>query len=112
VERLKAEKVRTHKYHKKKEKVSYVETNDSDQEFDISYEAIKDCEVNVAELKPRPPYTCKLLRPSDGKNHVGKKNEKYVPKTHRFDVTKCDEIFYLLIADGQVIVPNGLKLHH
>ena len=41
-----------------------------------------------------------------------KKNEKYVPKTHRFDVTKCDEIFYLLIADGQVIVPNGLKLHH
>jgi len=36
VERLKAEKARTSKYHKK-EKVAYVETNDSDQEFDIAY---------------------------------------------------------------------------
>jgi len=32
VVRLRAEKARTHKYHKR-EKVAYVETNDSDQEF-------------------------------------------------------------------------------
>jgi len=39
-----------------------------------------------------------------------KKNEKYVPKTNTFDVTKYDEIFDLLVADGQVVVPNGLKI--
>ena len=27
-----------------------------------------------------------------------------------FDVTKCDEIFDLLVADGQEVVPNGLKI--
>jgi len=27
-----------------------------------------------------------------------------------FDVTKCDEIFDLLVADGQVAVPNSLKI--
>jgi len=64
VEKLKAEKARTSKYHKKKG--SYVETNDSDQEFDIY-------EDNVAELKYGPPYTCKMLRPFDGKNPVKQK---------------------------------------
>jgi hypothetical protein len=73
VERLRGEKVRTHKY--KREKVAYIDTNESDQEFDIAFEDVEDGEVNVAELKPRPPYTCKLLRPSDGKNHVEAKND-------------------------------------
>jgi len=50
-----------------------------------------------------------LLRLSDGKNLVEIKNEKYVPNTYTFYVTKCDEIFDLLVADGQVVVPNGLK---
>ena len=49
------------------------------------------------------------MRPSDGKNPVEIKNEKYVPKTYTFDVTKCDDIFDLLVADSQVVVPNGLK---
>jgi len=108
VDRLKADIAITDKYNKK-EKVAYVETNDNDQEFDIAYRDVEDCEVNGTELKPRPPYTCKLLRPSDGKNPVEAKNEKYGPKTYTFDVTKCDEIFDLLVADGQVVVPNGLK---
>jgi len=73
VERLRVEKARTHKY--KREKVAYVETSNNDQEFDIAIEDVKVCEVNVDELKPRPRYTCKLLRPSNGKNHVeAKKN--------------------------------------
>ncbi|XP_006598506.1 uncharacterized protein [Glycine max] len=55
LERLKAEKARNSKFHKK-EKVAYVETNDSDQEFDIIYEDIEDNEVDLAELKPGPPY--------------------------------------------------------
>ena len=39
-----------------------------------------------------------------------KKNQKYVPKTYTVDVTKYDEIFDLLVGDGQVVVPNGLKI--
>jgi len=31
---------------------------------------VEEGEINFAELKPGPPYTCKLLRPSDGKNPV------------------------------------------
>jgi len=50
------------------------------------------------------------LRPFDGNNPVEPKNEKYVPKTYTFDVAKCDEIFNLLVADGKVIVPKGLKI--
>jgi len=61
-------------------------------------------------LKPEPPYTCKVLRPSDGKNTVETQNDRYSPKTYTFDVTKCDEIFDLLVADGQVAVPTSLKI--
>jgi len=68
VERLKAEKARTHKY--KREKVSYIEANESDQELYIDFEDVEDSVVNVDELKLGPPCTCKWLRPSDGKNPV------------------------------------------
>ncbi|KAK2363144.1 hypothetical protein QL285_088154 [Trifolium repens] len=47
VERLKAEKARNSKYHKK-EKVAYVETHDSDQEYDISYEDVEQGEIYLA----------------------------------------------------------------
>jgi len=107
-ERLSAEKARTHKF--KREKVSYIDTNESDQEFDIAYEDVEDGEVNFVELKPDPPYTCKMLRPSDGRSPVETQNDKYTPKTYTFDVTKCDEIFDLLVVDGQVAIPNGLKI--
>jgi len=108
VERLRSEKAITHKY--KREKVAYVDTNESNQEFNVAFEDVEDGEVNVAELKFGPPYTCKMLRSSDGKNHVKTKNDKYIPKTYTFDVTKCDEIFDLLVVDGQVAIPNGLKI--
>ncbi|WJX88906.1 hypothetical protein P8452_70946 [Trifolium repens] len=109
VERLKAEKARNSKYHKK-EKVAYVETHDSDQEYDISYEDVEQGEIDLAELKPGPPYICKLLKPSNGKNPVEPKNDKYVSKTYTFDITKCDEIFDLLVTDGQIVVPKGVKI--
>ena len=51
-----------------------------------------------------------MWRPSDGNIPVETQNDKYTPKTYTFDVTKCDEIFDLLIANGQVAVPNGLKI--
>lgn len=61
---LKAEKTKTGWY-QKKEKVSYiaVEGCSSDDE-----ELIDESEVNMAELKPGPPYACKVLKPSNGRN--------------------------------------------
>jgi len=50
------------------------------------------------------------LRPSEGKNPVKTKNEKYVPITYTFHITKWDEIFFLVVFDVQVVVPKGLKI--
>jgi hypothetical protein len=108
VERLKAEKARTYKF--RREKVAYVDTYESDQDFDIVYEDVEDGKINFVELKPRPPYTCKVLRPSDGKNLVETQNDRYIPKTYTFNVTKCNAMFDFQVADGQVEVPNSLKI--
>lgn len=35
--------------------------------------------------------------------------QKNSSQRHTFDVSKCDEIFDLLVKDGQIIVPQGLK---
>jgi hypothetical protein len=47
-----------------------------------------------------------LLRPSNGKNPEEPKNDKYPSKTYTFDVSKCEEIFDLLVADGIILVPK------
>ena len=109
VERLKDETARTQKYHKR-EKVAYIGSEESNQEFDIAFGDVETKEVDTAELKPGPPYTCKSLRPSDGNNPVEPSNERYVPKTYTFGVTKCDEIYDILVADGQVVAPKDLKI--
>lgn len=62
------------------------------------------------ELNLIPSYVCKLLKPSDEKNSIEPKNDKFVAKTYIFDVTKCDEIFDLLVANGQIIVHKGIKM--
>lgn len=38
------------------------------------------------------------------------RGDKFPKKTYTFDVTKCDEIFDLLVKDGQMIVPPGAKV--
>lgn len=63
----------------------------------------------MKELKSEPPYVCKLLKPSNGKNSIEPKNEKFVTKTYMFDVTKCDKIFDLLVFYGQNVIPKGFK---
>ncbi|XP_050909503.1 uncharacterized protein LOC127123317 [Lathyrus oleraceus] len=104
---MKAEKARTSKYHKKK--VTYIETND--YVSNIGDEYFEEGEVNVAELNPGPPYVCKLLKPSNGKNLVEtRKNEKFATRTYTFYITKYDQIFDLLVVDGHIIVPSGLKI--
>lgn len=107
VESMKAKKSRARKYHKK-EKVPYVA---AEEYYSSENEDFKnDNKINVAELKPGPPYACKLLKPSNGKNPTeAGKSEKFVTKTYTFDVSKCDEIFDLLVKDGQIVVPQGLK---
>jgi len=94
----------------KKEKITYVDTYDSDPEFDWGSDAVEENGISLAELKDGPPYVCKLLRPSNGKNPEEPKNDKYPPKTFTFDVTKCKAIFDLLVADGIILVPKNLKL--
>jgi len=96
VERLKAKIARTDRF-PKKENVAYVDTCDSDPEFDWGSNIVEDNEINLPELKDGLPYACKLLRPSNGKNPEEPKNDKYPPKRYTFDVSKCDEIFDLLL---------------
>ena len=66
IECLRAEKSKEGRYHKK-EKVSYIAvegvSSDDEDIVDMS-------EVNMEELKPGPPYACKVLKPSNGKNPV------------------------------------------
>ena len=106
IERMKAEKSKTGGYHKK-EKVFYIAVEwGSSNDEDI----IDRSEVNMAELKPGPPYACKVLKPSNGKTPiVVEKIDKYVAKTYTFDVSKCDEIFNLLVKYDQIIIPQCLK---
>lgn len=56
--------------------------------------------VNVTDLKPGPPYVCKVLKPSNGKNPDEPKNEKFIAKTYTFDIIKCEENFNVLVSDG------------
>lgn len=58
VEHLKKENSRLEKAkinrHPRKEKIANVETNDNNQEFDVVFEYVKENEINMAELQPRP----------------------------------------------------------
>lgn len=107
---MKAKIVRTTKF--TKNKVAYVEVDNVENSSDSEYEYVEENKVNMVELKPGPPYTCKLLKPSNGKNPVEPKNGKFVARTYTFDVTKCDEIFYMLVANGQIVIPKGTKSLH
>ena len=110
VERLKAEKARASKNHKK-ERIAYIEAeeeniDDSQDPYDFDQ-----FEIDLAELKEAPPYACKVLLPSNGKDSVeSERNDKFPKKIYTFDITKCDEIFDLLVKDGQLIVPLNLKV--
>ncbi|XP_058782536.1 uncharacterized protein LOC131657038 [Vicia villosa] len=108
VERLKAEKARANKNYKK-ERVAYVEADEGEPAFFEDQYSFEDFEVDLAELKDTA--FCKLLIPSNGKNHAeNEKNDKFPKKTYTFDVTKCDEIFDLLVKDGQMVIPPNTKV--
>src|ERR1051325_8382995 len=110
VERLKAEKARASKNHKK-ERIAYIEAEGENiDDFQDPYN-FDQFEIDLVELKEAPPYACRVLLPSNGKDTVeNEKNEKYPKKIYTFDITKCDEIFDLLVKDGQLIVPSNIKI--
>lgn len=90
--------------------MAYVSINDNDQQYDVYCSYVEESELDAAELKSGPLYMCKVLVPLNGKNPVEpQKNDKFPKKTYTFDVTKCDEIFGLLVADGQILVPQGAE---
>lgn len=68
-------------------------------------------EVDLTELKKGPPYSCRVLASSNGKNPVEpEKSDAFHKKTYTFNVTKCDKILNLLVKDDQMIVPPGAKI--
>ncbi|XP_050890325.1 uncharacterized protein LOC127095718 [Lathyrus oleraceus] len=107
LERLKEEKVRANK----SKKVAYVEFNNDDEGSNNKPLDFNKNEIDLAELKQGPPYFCKVLAPLNGKNPIEPiKNDKFPKKTYTLYVTKCDEIFDLLVKDGQMIVPPDAKM--
>ncbi|XP_050889464.1 uncharacterized protein LOC127094713 [Lathyrus oleraceus] len=112
VERLKAEKARANK-NNRRERVTYVEMDEDNPETYSGLLDFDESKVGLAELKQGPPYSCKVLAPSNGKNTVElEKSDTFPKRTYTFDITKCDKIFKLLVKGGQMIVPLGAKIPH
>lgn len=107
---MKIENARANK-NNRKDRVAYVKLGTNEPEMFGEKVDFDEVEVDLAELKQGPPYSCKVITPSSGKNPVeAYKDPKFLKKTFTFHVTKCDEIFDLLIKDGQMIVPSGAKI--
>ncbi|XP_050916120.1 uncharacterized protein LOC127131233 [Lathyrus oleraceus] len=107
LECLKEEKARANK----NKRVAYVDFSNDDEWSCNGTSDFDENEIDLAELKQGSPYACKFLSPSNGKNPIEpEKNDKFPKKTYTFDVTKCDEIFDLLVKDAHMIVPSGAKV--
>ncbi|XP_058732818.1 uncharacterized protein LOC131604393 [Vicia villosa] len=110
LELLRLEKVRHTKAKAKKEKVAYVDYDDTDPIYEADYISTTEAEIDLDEMKPGPTYECKSLFPSKGKNVSVDNNSKFPAKTYTFDISKCEEIFDVLVKDGQILVPPNAKL--
>ncbi|XP_058733315.1 uncharacterized protein LOC131604916 [Vicia villosa] len=110
LERLRLEKFRHTKAKAKKEKVAYVDYDDTYPIYEADYISPTEAEIYLAEMKPGPAYECKSLFPSKGKNVSVDNNSKFPAKTYTFDISKCEEIFDVLVKDGQILVPPNAKL--
>ncbi|XP_058775231.1 uncharacterized protein LOC131649487 [Vicia villosa] len=109
LERLRLEKVRHTKAKTKKERVAYFDYDDTNPIYEADYISLTKEEVDLAEVKARPTYGCKALFPSKGKGPA-EHNAKFPAKTYTFDVSKCEEIFDVLVKDGQILLPPNAKL--
>jgi hypothetical protein len=93
----------------KNEKITFVDYDATDPIHEADYASLAELEIDMAEFKPGSAYECRLLLPAQGKNPV-ENNPKFPSKTYTFDVTKCEDIFDLLVKDGQMVVPPGTKI--
>lgn len=109
VERLKYEKARASN-NNRRERVEYVDMDEDSHEIYSNPIGFDGSEIDLAVLKQGPSYSYKVLAPSNEKNPAKTENNDEFPKRiYTFDVTKCDEIFDLLVKDGQMIIPPGAK---
>ncbi|WJX84315.1 hypothetical protein P8452_66904 [Trifolium repens] len=87
IERLKAEKARNSRFQKKKE-VNLVEFFDDDYEDSDECQEYDESEVNVAELKPGPPYMLtddQIVVPKDLKiPHIEQRKKRGYCKFHNY----------------------------
>ncbi|XP_052116406.1 uncharacterized protein LOC127746598 [Arachis duranensis] len=87
----------------RQEKVAYVAMESSHEESNL------EAEVDLSELKKGPPYVCSLLKkiPNIEKLNDSKMKSE---KRYSFDILKSDQIFYMLLKDKQLILPEGRTL--
>ena len=110
VERLKAEKARANKDNRR-ERVAYVELDEDGPGTYSDPLNFDESEVDLVELKQGPPYSCRVITPLNGKNLVElEKSDAFPKKIYIFDITKCDDIFNLLVKDDHMIVPPSDKI--
>lgn len=77
VENLKEEKARTNKG----KRVAYVNFRKDHEDSGLEVPDFDDTEIDLAELTQGPPYVCKVLAPSNGRNPVEpKKNDRFLRK--------------------------------
>ncbi|RYR73717.1 hypothetical protein Ahy_A02g008196 [Arachis hypogaea] len=81
----------------RKEKVSYVAMESSDEEFNL------EAEVELAELRKGPPYVCSLLKkiPNNEKSNDSKLKSG---KRYSFDILKSDKIFDLILLEDRTLL--------
>ena len=96
IEQLKAEKDRIEITRLKKafgkEQVNFVEMESDKDEDDFDSNEINLAEIRAAELQAGPSYVCASLKPVKGKEKANTSNKSY-----SFDITKADQIFYVLL---------------
>ena len=91
--------------------MAYIDYDDTNPIYEADYISSIEADVNVVEMKPGPAYECKSLFPYKWKNTAFKNNNcKFPVKTYTFDVSKCEEIFDLLVKDGKILVPPNSKM--
>ncbi|RYR02685.1 hypothetical protein Ahy_B06g081484 [Arachis hypogaea] len=69
----------------------------SEEESDL------EAEIDLAELKKGPPYVCSLLKKLPG-NEKSNDSKLKSGKRYSFDISKFDQIFYVLLKDKQLIL--------
>ncbi|RYQ89004.1 hypothetical protein Ahy_B09g095876 [Arachis hypogaea] len=102
-ERYKNERRLKSKPFSRKEKVSYVAMDSSDEEFDL------DAEVDLTKLRKGPPYICSLLKKISN-NEKSNDSKLKNGKRYSFDILKFDQIFDVLLKDKQLVLPKGRTL--